>query len=104
MRRWMLPLAGCIGASAIVGIAGSFSLFGCSADNRRLPTAPEPPVSEPPFGKMVAKINGLPWESTVVARASRYLQGGHEVFLVAGLGDTRSITLLLPSGVSVGST
>lgn len=71
-----------------------------------LPTSPalDTDVPEPPFGTMVAEVDGVPWHSTVTAVASRSGWGEHDVVFVAGLGESLSISLVFPGSLSAGST
>jgi len=70
----------------------SVSLSGCS----RTPTSPEPPIPEVPFRTMSAQVGQLPWNS-VRATASPPLSGSQEATFVQGLGDSITVTILLPS-------
>jgi hypothetical protein len=66
----------------------------CST-HRQPPTAPEPPVPEPPLGGMVAKIDGVAWTPAYPATASPSVFGSPGWYII-GLGNDRTIDLVLP--------
>ena len=69
---------------------------GCSRSHSVV--APDPPVDEPSLGKMVARVNGLPWES-MTTKASPPVVGGQNALYIGGFGDSVHIILSLPGGL-----
>lgn len=92
--RFPSRLLGAAGVAVMATALISLTVFGCLRSHS--PVAPQPQVPEPPFGKMVADINGIPWDSNRFAKASPPIMGDLDALYVAGFGDSLQMGLKLP--------